>query len=77
MASNNTFPALRWKAITAGAAAIEPVPVAIWADVAGDITCVGDDGVSVSFTIPAGQPISLQPHKITAATATGLRALYN
>ena len=76
--SDRLHSAYRWKLITPGNAVIEPVPDALWANSAGDITIVGDNGVSAVFTVLASQPIPLQPHKLTATTVTGnIYALYN
>ena len=77
MATDRISPATKWKGITAGANAIEPTPVNIYAGGAGDITAVGADGNSEVFTVVAGQTLPIQPVKITASTASGLIALYN
>ena len=78
--SDRTYSATSWAAITpSDSATLAPVPVAIIATVAGDITAVGDDGVSAVFPIADGAMLTIQPHKImaTGTTATGLIALYN
>ncbi len=78
--SANTFSARRWKAITASNTAFcEPKPVALRANVAGDIVAVGDDGVSGTFTVAAGEILPVQPVQVlsTGTTATGIYGLYN
>ena len=77
MASNRTFSATSWKPISPGPGRIEPTPTAIRADGAGTITAVGDDGEAGTFTVADGETLLIQPIRITAATATGLNALYN
>ena len=80
MTSNRTHTAFRWKPITpSDTARIEPIPAAIRANVEGDIVAVGDDGVSGTFTVAAGQVLEIQPHRIlaTGTTAEGINALYN
>lgn len=74
--SENTFNALRWKSITAGVGAIEPRPTAIYAGADGTIVAEGDDGVSASFDVTAGDIVPIQPIRITSGPAT-MVALYN
>lgn len=80
MSSNRTFCALRWKLLTASdTATLEPKPTAIRPNVAGDVVIVGDDGVSGTFTLAAGEVLPCQPVqlKATGTTATGIYGLYN
>ncbi|HEV2746419.1 MAG TPA: hypothetical protein VGW34_03865 [Allosphingosinicella sp.] len=54
------------------------VPKALWANVAGDIALVGEDGHEEIFAVPASVPIPLRARRVkaTGTTATGIRALY-
>lgn len=64
-----------WVAVTPSANPFAVLPRAIWVDVAGDITMEGRDGVSATFTVPAGL-LPMRPYRITAATATGIKAIF-
>lgn len=78
--SNRMHSALRWKEITpSDTAMVEPVPVAIRCNVAGDVNISGDDGTALVFTVSAGEVLHCQPHMVmaTGTTATGIRALHN
>ena len=78
--SDRTYTARRWKLLTASTtAALEPKPVALRANVAGDIVIIGDDGVSGTFAVDAGQVLECQPTMLmsTGTTATGIYGLYN
>lgn len=78
--TDKTTTAVRWKAITpSNAAAIEPIPAAVYVGGAGDVVAVGTDGVAATFGATAGGLLQIQPSKIlaTGTTATGIVALYN
>ena len=80
MTSNRTHTAFRWKALTpSDTARVEPIPAAIRANVEGDIVAAGDDGVTATFTVTAGEVLQIQPHRIlaTGTTAEGINGLYN
>lgn len=80
--SERLFSAMRWAAITpSDTATLEPFPVVVFIGGAGVVVAVGHDGVSASFTVPAGAVLSIQPRQIkatgTTATATDIVALFN
>lgn len=78
--SNRTFSALRWSAITpSDTTKLEPTPVAIRCNVAGDVNIEGDDGNAEVFTVAAGEILACQPRRVrsTGTTATGIKALFN
>lgn len=79
-ADTPAVPAKRWIAVTPNDSSDLPggVPKALWVNGAGNLELVGDDGVSVNFTVSASSPIDLRPTRIkaTGTTATGIRALY-
>ena len=66
--SGSFDPARNWYVIVPGAAALTPRPKALYANVAGTLTCVGDDDNSVGFTVAAAGPVDLSPVKVTAWT---------
>ena len=63
-------PGMKHFAITPSASEMAIRPRAIRCDVAGTATLVDDDGVSVTYTLAAGEVIPFRAVKITAATAT-------
>ena len=80
MSSDREFSALRWKEISPDDAdKLEPVPVAIRANVGGDVNIEGDDGNAEVFTVAAGEILPCQPHRVlsTSTDATGIMGLYN
>jgi len=80
MTDTTSSPASSWAAVTPDDNADLPGgrPKALWANVGGNIACVGADGVPFTFAVQAGVPIPLRPMRVKLAgtTATGIAALY-
>lgn len=75
-----TNTATRWAAITASDTAwLEPTPVSVYIGAAGNIVVEGDDGVTATFAVSAGQELPVQARRVlsTGTTATGLIGFYN
>lgn len=65
-----------FKAITPSQTVLNPVPWAIFVSTEGTITGEGADGNVETFPVDAKSILPIKFRKITAATATGLKALY-
>lgn len=68
-----------WAAVTTSDSTVyDPTPKGLFIGGAGNIALMGDDGVSVTFAVTAGQFLPLCPTRIlaTGTTATGIVALY-
>ena len=63
-------PATRHFAITAGPSDMAIRPRAIRCDVAGTATLEDEAGVSITYTLAAGEVLAIRAVKVTAATAT-------
>ena len=77
--SNISSQGERWVTVTpSDTAHLAEVPKALWVNVAGDLTVVGEDGVAATFAVLAGLPILLRPRQVmaTGTTATGIIAIY-
>lgn len=78
--SDSTASAYTWAAVTpSNTAAIEPRPDALFIGGGGNVSAVGEDGVSATFAVADGAYLMIQPVRInaTGTTATGIVALYN
>jgi len=78
--SDRMYSALRWAAITpSDTVQIRPTPIAVYVGGAGNVTAIGDNGVSAVFAASAGQTLAIQPSFVmaTGTTATALVRLYN
>jgi hypothetical protein len=74
-----TSPADDWFVITKSDTVDEPIrPRAVRANTAGDVVCVSKSGVVTTFTVAAGEVLTIRPVRInlTGTTATGLVGLY-
>jgi len=79
--STVTSSAAKWKTFAAG---VLPVvftegerPKAIFLNDAGNVTLIGEDGVSGTFTPAVGVPIQLRPKQIVSTSATAVIALFD
>ena len=69
-ATGLSAPAARHFAITAGPSDMAIRPRAIRCDVAGTATLEDEAGVSITYTLAAGEVLAFRAVKVTAATAT-------
>ena len=70
-------PISKWVTITpSDTTVLIPAPASIYINGAGNITLTGSDGVSATFTVPAGSLLPCRPSKVnaTGTTATGIIA---
>lgn len=74
--STLTSPCSRHYAVTAGPAALDPVPRALFVGVGGTVTIADVDGTSVEYTVADGAVLPFRAAKVTAATAAGIVAWY-
>ena len=74
-----TAPAIRWTAVTPDdAAALDPMPRALFVGVSGTLALEDRTGLIVTWTVAGGQFLPVAPMRIraTGTTATNIIALW-
>jgi len=77
--ADGTGPAIRWTAVTPDdAAALDPMPRALFVGAAGTLTLEDRTGSIVTWTVMDGQFLPVAPLRIraTGTTASGIVALW-
>jgi hypothetical protein len=74
--TNSNAPALQYQSVTPGLRLGAPCR-SLYVGGAGDVSATSADGTVVTFTaVPAGVILPIVTNLVTAATATGIVALY-
>lgn len=74
-----TDTARRWAAVTpSDTARLAKIPAALYCSTSGNVVVKGDDGVSATFAVLAGQILPVRPFFVMATNTTAtVIALYN